>query len=320
MSFQIKTRGGKVLLDESILKSNAKELTDDQLKVVGQLVENVLKEKIQDTHSGYDEVMTKATGVNRPTDQKSYEFWPSAVAKIKADSIDTSALDDKIKTLEATNADLQKKIDDGVGKDGLVKELRSTIENNESVIGKLREDAKKANTDWQEKYDKVLSDNHDRGVDAVFAKVRTEIPFLKSANDTLVKTVFDAAVSSLKSKYQTVFDGDQLRFQKDKVTHTNPNNQRNPYTAKELVLEELKGTGIIDEAGGQRAGGGTKKPKEGNTGTGGSIVVNATTKTGLMKEVTQQLRQNGVRAGSEEWNNQLDQAKEDHNWAEMPLK
>lgn len=309
------------MLTKEILRQNAAfaELSDDILSQIEQMSRNdeetVIGKRIGEIHQQYDKTIFETTGIARNGDEKSYKYLERAAKALreKAQSID--GLNGKIAALEKEKEELQKKIIEGGGE-----ELQAV--NAELAKTKQQYNALKKQMDEREgEYKKQLFDvqvGFDMSQAVSGLKLRADIP--EAAARVLVESAVNKVKTSYNPEYVETNGVKKLVFKDENgVTLNNPQNSLEPYTAQELLQNELKTMGILDE-GRRQTGGGTHGGSGGSGGGSSVDISGAKTQVEANDLIKIALNKQGLVYGSSEYQQAFDKACIDNNITQLPLQ
>lgn len=192
--------------------------------------EEIIPGKISELHKQYDEDFFEVTGERKEHDEKTYNFGKRLLKKYKEKAESLSEKEQRI-------ADLEKQIKDGTGD----KQLRADLENVQKEYNALKEEA--------ETKIKNLTSQHDQyRIESDIRSSLGELSFSDKIPAEALKSLQNEKIAKIAkmAKYE---DGKLIFLAEDGTPKRNPHNALNPYTAKELLTEELKS--VIGE---------TKKP------------------------------------------------------------
>lgn len=309
------------MLTREILRQNAAfaELSDDIISQIEQMSRNdeetVIGKRIGEIHQQYDKTIFETTGIARNGDEKSYKYLERAakVLREKAQSID--GLNGKIAALEKEKEELKKKVTEGGGE-----ELQAV----NAELAKTKQqysDMKKKMEDRETAYRQELFNvqiGYDMTQAASGLKLKADIP------EAAGKVLMDSAISKIKTAYKPEYvenNGVKTLVFKDEngVTINNPNNSLKPYTARELLQNELKTMGILDE-GRKQTGGGTHGGSGGSGGGSSVDISGAKTQVEANDLIKIALNKQGLVYGSSEYQQAFDKAWVDNNITQLPLQ
>lgn len=312
------------MLTKELLQANLQGLTDEQVTKIVTLSQNdenaVIGARFGEVYRQLDETIEKETGVKRNGDEKTYNYLERAAREIKSKLKDIEPLNQKITELEAEKTRLETALKDGANNEEAKKQLEQAQKDIANVT-KQYTDLRKEFDKATEKHAKELLDvqiSHEIGLATAGLKFKSEIP--QTVADVIMKQAVEK-VKAMKPEYVDNGQGGKLLAFKgeDGAILRNKDNQLNPYTAQELIAQELKNMGVLDE-GRKAAGAGSKTPTGG--GNGGSAVVDisgAKTRTEAYDIIAQGLFAQGLTNGSAEFDAAMQQAWKDNNVANLPM-
>lgn len=309
------------MLTREILRQNAAfaELSDDILSQIEQMSRNdedtVIGKRIGEIHQQYDKTIFETTGIARNGDEKSYKYLERAAKSLREKVQNADSLNDKIAALEKEKEELQKKITEGGGE-----ELQAV--NAELAKTKQQYNALKKQMDEREgEYKKQLFDvqvGFDMSQAVSGLKLRADIP--EAAARVLVESAVNKVKTSYNPEYVETNGVKKLVFKDENgVTLNNPQNSLEPYTAKELLQNELKTMGILDE-GRRQTGGGTHGGSGGSGGGSSVDISGAKTQVEANDLIKIALNKQGLVYGSSEYQQAFDKAWVDNNITQLPLQ
>lgn len=309
------------MLTRDILRQNAAfaELSDDILSQIEQMSRNdedtVIGKRIGEIHQQYDKTIFETTGIARNGDEKSYKYLERAAKALREKAQNADSLNDKIAALEKEKEELQKKITEGGGE-----ELQAV--NAELAKTKQQYNALKKQMDEREgEYKKQLFDvqvGFDMSQAVSGLKLRADIP--EAAARVLVESAVNKVKTSYNPEYVETNGVKKLVFKDENgVTLNNPQNSLEPYTAKELLQNELKTMGILDE-GRRQTGGGTHGGSGGSGGGSSVDISGAKTQVEANDLIKIALNKQGLVYGSSEYQQAFDKAWVDNNITQLPLQ
>ena len=309
------------MLTREILRQNAAfaELSDDILSQIEQMSRNdedtVIGKRIGEIHQQYDKTIFETTGIARNGDEKSYKYLERAAKALREKVQNADSLNDKIAALEKEKEELQKKITEGGGE-----ELQAV--NAELAKTKQQYNALKKQMDEREgEYKKQLFDvqvGFDMSQAVSGLKLRADIP--EAAARVLVESAVNKVKTSYNPEYVETNGVKKLVFKDENgVTLNNPQNSLEPYTAKELLQNELKTMGILDE-GRRQTGGGTHGGSGGSGGGSSVDISGAKTQVEANDLIKIALNKQGLVYGSSEYQQAFDKAWVDNNITQLPLQ
>ena len=294
-------------------------LSEDQINAIVTIGTNDTKAEIDkafgETYRKMDATIEANTGVKRNGDEKTYDYLARAT-KAQKEIIDP--LNAKISGLEADKARLEEQIAKG-GDEALRGQLDSTrqeLANAKNDYANLQNKLTKMEKDHKAELLGIQVSSEIQGAASGF-QFKPEIP--QSVTDILVNN----AIAKVKGMNPGFIDNGQggkvLVFHgTDGAVLNNPNNKLNPYTAKELLQNELKD--VLATARKQEGAGGPGSPII-DTTKGAPIDVSAAKSQVEADEIiTRSLLAQGISIGSPEFQEAKDKAWKDCNVAKLPFK
>lgn len=261
------------MLTTELLNANSatSALSDEQKTAIVEMSRNdeneVIGKRIGEIYRDLDADVLEASGVAKDGAEKTYDYAKRVIGglKEKADAADGNAA--KVAALEKENTRLHKSIEEGGTDAEVKKELGKTKADLASVT--------KQYADLKEKFDKSESDHAAAilaiKIDGEFAGIAPA--FKKDLPEGVKGVLLTQAINTVKAMSPEFIDdgkgGKVLAFMKDGLPLRNPENNLNPYTAKDLVMKELKGMGVLEE-GRKQAGAGSREEPTGSA-AGGTI-------------------------------------------------
>lgn len=185
--------------------------------------EKLIPEKISKLHSQYDDDVYSVTGLRKAATEKTYDFVKRVLSSLKTDA-------EKAKSLESEMATLKDQIAKGKGNEQVLADLEAV----RKQYNELKESKEQEITKLRTEQDKFRAETQIRA--AIPVNIKKGLP------EDAVKALTEQAVSHLISIAQ-LQDG-KLVFVENGVIKRNPHNKLEPYTAQELLSEQLKN--IID--------------------------------------------------------------------------
>ena len=239
-------------------------------------IEEAKSEVTRNIHGDYDKTLNELFGTDRNPNEKTYNF-------LKRKFNDLTEASKSAEPLKAQIADLEQKLKDGSGDELLKKEL-------DTVRAKYKEEQDKwssHNLEWEQKIKNLqLSNEIDKAM--VGLKFKSDIP--DNVRDTFVEKVKADLIRTAE-----LVDGNLIFKDESGQTLVNKDNALNPYTANELLKSNLES--ILDA--GKKVDS-TPKPKVRYIdGKEELVLVNPNAKS--RQEVTQYLRENGIKNGTKEY-------------------
>lgn len=297
------------MLTVDMLKMNAalQGLTEEQLNAVAEMSRNdentVIGNRIGALHGQYDADIMSITGEKKNDGEKSYDFAKRVLTAYKT----------KI-------AELEDKAAKGAADDALRQQLKDAKAQVTQLQTQLS-DKDKAIKDKQEEFDRQLKSTH---VDYAFRAATAGLTFKKDITPAIQQTLINAAKAEILAKGTPDFiddgkGGKTLVFRSaDGNIINNPNNNLNPYTIGELVMETaLKD--VIDN-GRRQTGGGTGGSQSNNNNKTILDLSGAKSQVEADRLIEGYLLSNGITRESSEFAEQSLQLRNDNNVSQLPIK
>ena len=304
------------MLTRDILQSNEalSGLTDEQLEAIVTLSKNdedqVIGTRIGEVYRKMDETIETNLGVKRDGDEKTYKFLERA-AKIVASQ--REELNTKV-------ADLEKRVEAGGGDEQTKKELEQAKADLEKVRKDYADLQSKSSKDAIAHAKELLAVRveHELKTASASLRIKSDIP------ESVAKMIMQQALAKVKAMnpdYIVAEDGTRTLVFKDAegAILRNKENQLHPYSAVELVRQELKSLDALAEniqrggAGGSGSAGG----KNGGNGTSG-VVINATTRREANNQIRNALLAQGLKEFSPEYQDRFTAAWKENNVSALP--
>lgn len=312
-------------LTKDLIKSQAalSMLTDEQVAALEVLSKNdedaAIDKRFGEVYRSFDEKIENFLGVKRDGAEKTYLYFERAAKAVKEKADEAERIRGEHDAIKAEKERLEKIVSEGAGNEEVAKKLKQA----EADLAATKESYNTLKGEYDGLTQKHESEILTYKKNTVFSeamrdiKLKSEYP--KELLDTAVKNALEK-VKGLPSEFIKGTDGkESLVFRtEDGKTMTNQANGLNPFTAAELLTNELKHLGVLDE-GRKQNGAGTKAGNSSNNST--SVDVSgARTKGEADKIIQNSLLQQGLVRGSSEFQSALDAAWKDNKVAELPME
>lgn len=315
------------MLTIELLKQNAAlaGLTDDQLNAVAEMSRNdentVIGARIGALHGQYDADILGITGMAKNEGEKSYDYAKRVLSAYKDKAGKVSGLQADLKAANDKAADLQVKLESGEGNETVRQQLKDAKTRVEQLQAQLQEKQTALDTKAKE-YADALKNVH---VDYAFRSAVSELKFKSGITPAIQKTLLNAAKAEIMAKGTPELIDDEKGGKKlvlrgaDGNILNNPQNNLNPYTLKELVMETtLKD---VIETGRKQPGTGTGDNRNDDKGNKTFLDISAAkSQVEADKIIESHLLANGLTRDSYEFAKQSLQLREDNKVAELPIK
>lgn len=247
----------ELITQQSALSS----LTDEQINAITTLSANdedsVIGRRIGEIYRNMDDTIAQSLGIQRNGDEKTYNYLSRAAKEFSGKYSDYDTIKTTLEHEKQENARLNKLVKDGAAD----KELQTKYDQTSAELASTKQTYSQLQQQFAEEQKKhtseMLSLQIDNDLKSALAGLKFKANLPKTAVDALTLTAI-AAVKGMNPDYITSPEGKRLVFRdKDGGVLNNPQNQLNPYTASELLSQQLKSLGVLDE-GRQQGGGGTQ--------------------------------------------------------------
>ena len=300
-------------------------LTDDQLNAIAEMSRNdentVIGTKIGALHGQYDTDILGITGIKKKDGEKSYDYAKRVLNEYKTKAESAKTIQTQLTAAQAQVADLQAKLEKGIGDEELKKQLNDA----KAQVSQLQTKLKTEENNFKTKENEFNTQLKNVHVDYAFQAATAGLKFKAGITEPIQKTLLNAAKAEILAKGTPDFIDDNQGGKKLVIRGTdgnilnNPKNNLNPYTLQELVMEtSLKD--VID-TGRQQTGGGTGGFGSGSGGTGGTLDLSGIkTQLEADKAIEAHLLANGLTRDSQEFADQSMQLRNENNVASLPIR
>lgn len=309
------------MLTITILKDNIQGLTDEQLSKIAEMSKNdendVIGKKFGEVYKRMDETIEAATGIKRAGDEKTYNYLERAAKELKDKLSDTPLKhqnDDLLKEIErlkklstGEDSDLQKQVET----------LNEKLKNREKAFKSLQDQYKEAEESHKMEIQQIRINDY-------IDEAAKTLKFKSGTSEALTQMAIQNAVRNITTNYKPEMVQDETG--KNKLVFkdaegnilNNPKNLQNPFTAQEMLKNELSSFGILDE-GRKIPGGGTQPPLK--RLPDGSVLVDvagAKNQSEADDIISKALMAQGLAKGTEEYRTAYTQAWNDNEVDKMP--
>ena len=230
-------------LTADVIKANAdlSNLTDAQLAAITTLSANeenqVINTKIGELHGRYDEDVKSVTGIEKSSGEKTYDYVKRVLADLKTKSAgapDLQSYENEIATLKSQIANVK-------GDEAIRQQLKDAQAELSTL--KAQYDVDKQN--WGSKEKEFTNKITGIEIDSNFEKAVAGLKFRAGYPESVQRTLLSSAKSAILGAYKPDWveaDGQRIMVFRDKNGEIlrNKSNSLNPYTADELISEQLK--------------------------------------------------------------------------------
>lgn len=314
------------MLTKELLQANAelKGLTDEQLSVIENLSKNdedrVIGTRIGEVYRQEDETIKSITGIDRLGDEKTYVYRERVLKGLTEKVKAADDLTKQVADLTKEKARLEKVIADGDG-DGETKKALQQAQRDLASITKQYTDLKTEYDGAKSKFDAEMLNYR---IDNELALASKGFKFKDGLPEAVTRVVLDQAIAKVKGmspEFEEGKDGKTSLVFKDETgaRMLNKEHHLDPFTANELIANELKAMGVLDE-GRKVNGGGTSTPTGGSGKGGGYAVDIAGSKTQVeaYEAITQSLMAQGLTKGSAAFDKAMAENWEANNIQSLP--
>lgn len=306
-------------LTREIIEKNLSGLTDEQYNAIVTMSqndeENYMRTRTREIYNEMDETISMALGIPRNGAEKTYTYLERAAKEFAGKYADYDAIKGQVSELTKANAALQKTIEEGVAD----KELSSKYEvavkdlaNARKAYGQLKADfdAQKA------EHEKALISMR---VDSALEAAAGSLKIRKDVNPQLAQFAVKSALDTVKG-YAPAFEDDGkggkvlVFYNEDGSRRNNPEKALAPFTASELIAEQLKSLGVLEEAAPGLGTGGRSPQGPAPTALG------ARTRVEADEAIEKELSVRGFVRGTDKWNDEFHRLRTEYKVSELPLK
>lgn len=281
------------MLKAEILKANESltGLTEEQIKAIEDLSrkdeDQVIAKRIGELHSDYDKDILEATGIEKRSGEKTYDYLKRAVPE-KFEGL--KGLESEVEKLKKEKEELLKG-----GGDKKAQELQKQLDEKISKIELMKDKHAQA---LKEKEDEILSQQksmEDFKVDSMFNNSIAGLTFNDTIPEAARKALIETVQSQVKGMSRDWVD-DKLVFMDAEGQIMRDKKTLDPITIESFAKSQLESILKVDRPGGG-AGGTGGKP--GNTSA--IDLKGAKNKIELTKAIGDHLAAQGIARGTEEY-------------------
>lgn len=311
-------------LTPEVIKANESlsDLTEDQVAAISTLSVNdentVISAKIGEIHGQYDKDVEEITGMKRPDGTKTYDFVKQTLTDYKTKVAGSADLQTKITGYETEISTLKQQIADGKGNEVVAQQLKD-------AQGKLTQLQTQYDTDkqtWEKEKGEFASKITGIQVNSEFGKATSALKFKagypEGVQQTLLKSAKDGILNQYKPDWVEADGKKVMVFRDDKgEILRNKNNALNPYTAQELITEQLKD--VLDQ-GKKTTGTGTGDPGKGGDKIEIVDIAGAKNQVEADDIITKYLMQQGETRGSQSFADKQKKLRADNGVDKLPIR
>lgn len=311
-------------LNKDILKQQAllSTLSDEQIGVITTLSDNdentVIGKKIGELHGQYDTDVLTVSGIPKNQGEKSYDYTKRVLAEYKAKATKADELAGKIATLDTKIAEYEEQIKSGKGNDVIVQKLKDA----ETLASKLQSQLETDKQNWEKEKGELSQKISSIQLDTEFEKINAGLKFKVGFDEEVQSVLISNAKQTILSKYKVEWidngkGGKALAFRNEAGDIIrNPENAQNPFTATELIKQQLKS--VLDEGRKQTGTGTGETDKDKFIET--ADYANAKNKREFDDLVIKHLMQKGIAKGTPEFTEAQMKARTDFaGFSKLPM-
>lgn len=311
------------MLVAAVLRANTAlaGLSDEQVAAIEELSKNdentVIGARIGELHGQYDADVLSVTGIAKNQGEKSYDYVKRILGDYKQKAAGTEALNTKIAELNTEIAGYKKTIAEGKGSEAMAQQLKDA----QKQLSDTQALFEKQKGEWENKYNDLNKQYQTSQINGEFDKALQGMKFKTIYPESVQRTLINAAKESilLTSKADWVEEnGTRKLVFRDSAGNimNNPENKLNPYTAGELLRNQLKD--VLD-IGRQQTGTGTQ-PGAGGAGGGAFDLTGATTQVAADELISKHLMAQGYTRGSREFSDEAMKLRKENGVDKLPIQ
>ena len=300
-------------------------LTDEQKAAIVTLSKNdeeaVIGGRFREVYNQLDETIARETGIARNGDEKTYNYLERAARELAKKANSVEGLNNKVTELTRERDRLKKVIDDGSQDAALKKQLdqaNADLENIRNEYNTLKAETDKMRQTHAAEMLGLQIDNEIRGA---VGGIKFKAEFPQAVTDTILRQAIDKIKGMNPEFVDDGNGGKRLVFKgQDGAILRNNENRLEPFTAAELINNELKAMGVLDE-GRKQQGGGTQPIHQG--GGGASTVFDVSmcrTQSEAYEVIANQLMKQGLTNGSKEFDKAIREAMAADSVRALPIQ
>lgn len=313
-------------LTPELIKSNERlaTLSDEQVSAIATLSVNdeatVINAKVGEHHGLIEADVLQISGIEKNDGERAYDYMKRVMSSYKEQTGSAETLQQTINNQKATIADLNKKINDGSTDEALKQQLTDAKSN----LAQLQNQYDADKTAWDKEKEGFSEKITSIQVNSAIGKATSKLKFKAAYPENVQKTLLDSAKATVLSKYTPDWvesEGEKVmvfRDEKGEIVR-NKSNSLHPYTAKELITEQL---GDVLDGERSKKGGGTGAPPGGGGVEDIEEVDIAQAKTQIEADelIVKHLMQKGVTRGSQEFADQQKKLRNGNNVSKLPIR
>lgn len=311
-------------LTPEVIKANESlaGLSDDQIAAISTLSVNdentVISAKVGEIHGAYDRDVLEISGVAKNQGEKTYDYVKRVMGDYKTQIAGSVNMQTEIEGYKTKITDLEAKIADGKGNEVLTQQLNDA----KSQLTQLQTQYDTDKQSWEKEKGEFNSKITGIQVDAEFGKATSALKFKagypEGVQQTLLKSAKDGILGKFKPDWVETDGKKVMVFRDDKgEIARNKNNSLHPYTAEELIKDQLKD---VIEVGKKTSGAGTEEPGKGKSQVEIVDIAGAKNQVEADDIITKYLMQNGETRGSASFAEKQRKLREDNGVDKLPIR
>lgn len=289
-------------------------LTDEQLEAIVTLSKNdedaVFGQRIGEIYRDLDQRIIDTFGIQRGGNEKTRDFLTRASQEYAAKFADYDTIKNSVAELTKEKSRLEALVASGAAD----KELKTKYEQTVAELNSTKQQF----TELQSKFDKAENDHKaallglevDNELKSALAGLKLKDNLPQSAVAALTENAL-SRVKAMHPDFINTAEGKRVLVFRDENggIRNNAQNQLNPFTASELLSNELKALGVLDE-GRKLPGGGTTPPP--NTPQGTIDFTGARTRVQADEAVEKYLMQQGFVKGTADFHSKWSEIRKEN--------
>lgn len=298
-------------------------LSDEQIQAIETLSQNdensVIGQRIGQIYGDLDNDILSVSGIAKNGTEKTYDYAKRVLGELKQGVAGLKDLQNQLNETQKEKARLEKALAEGAGDAETKKQLAQAQKDLTSIQKQFND----LNTKYQESEKNYQKELFGIQLESELKTATSSLKIKPELPESAAKVLLEQAMTKIKSMNSEYIDdgngGKILVFKGENgEIMRNPNNQLNPYSASELMTQELKNMGILDEG---RQGAGAGSSGSGGSGSGGSntfTIAGAKTRVQAYDIIQKSLNDRGLVRGSQEYSDEFDRIWIENNVSSLP--
>lgn len=301
-------------LTTELLEANAalSGLTDEQKSAIVEMSKNdetaVIGQKTGEIYGGLDADILAASGIAKNGTEKTYDYAKRVIGEIKGQAGNAAELQTQVSELTKEKA----RLEGIIAKGGSDAETKRQLDQTKADLANVTKEYAELKTRFDNEKSEHEKTLFDIKVDSEISKATAGLKFKADLPASVTSVLMQQAIAKVKGMNPEYIDdgngGTILAFKENGALKRNPNNNLNPYTASELITDELKSMGVLDE-GRKQAGAGSQGGGSGHGGGANAVDISgAKTQDEANEIIAKQLMERGLVNGSKEFEKAMSEA------------